>query len=510
MSSIPAQEEIINTPGNMIVCASAGTGKTYTMVSKIEKEIKENNTHRVIAAITFTIKAAKEIRNRLNVDVTGHFIGTNNSFVIEEIIKPFAKDVYGGEYDIDMSTDYSIKEESFSECMERLKNEKIICSYNDNKKNFVFELAMEIVKQSKACRLFLEAKYFKIFVDEYQDCDKDMHTFFMYLCDVLKIDLFVVGDEKQSIYIWRGAYPEAFISITKKPNFIVKKLHQNFRSCKNIQNYSNLLDDGTREMYEKDDNSSIILLKTTSTSWVNDVRDYLDASKTIALLRFSNNNAKIGADELSQTGIEFIYVPRTPLSEVPPDVSWLFNAIAQYMILSNYSVYDFIEEIPEESINDNKVIYFLNKELSAIEKAFQAGDNDKIYIHVREIASYFGYNLIDKNIGQMIDTINDETYHPAFRMDELSHVAITFHASKGLEYDQVILFSDDYSLDESKPKESNGICNHYVAATRAKSKLIIIALQDEGIIWKTEKFMKNLTQIFKKSNVDVADVLTIV
>lgn len=50
---------------------------------------------------------------------------------------------------------------------------------------------------------FLKAKYFKIYIDEYQDCDYAMHQFFMYLCKQLDIHLFVVGDEKQSIYIWR-------------------------------------------------------------------------------------------------------------------------------------------------------------------------------------------------------------------------------------------------------------------------------------------------------------------
>ena len=47
------QKEIVDLSGNMIVSASAGTGKTHTMVSKIEKEIEENHTHKVIAAITF-------------------------------------------------------------------------------------------------------------------------------------------------------------------------------------------------------------------------------------------------------------------------------------------------------------------------------------------------------------------------------------------------------------------------------------------------------------------------
>ena len=80
---------------------------------------------------------------------------------------------------------------------------------------------IEIIKGTLflTCRLYLQAKYFKIYIDEYQDCDKSMHKFFMYLCDELNIETFVVGDEKQSIYIWRGAYPEAFKSIWNKPNF---------------------------------------------------------------------------------------------------------------------------------------------------------------------------------------------------------------------------------------------------------------------------------------------------
>ena len=167
MNLSPIQEEIVNTPGNLIVRASAGTGKTYTMVSKIAKEISENRTHKVVAAITFTIKAAQEIKDRLSVDVTRHFIGTNNSFVIEEIIKPFMKDVYGSDYDLDMSTDYSkdAKVDTFQAAIEKVKSEGILCSYTDNKQNFIFDLAQKIVENSSACRLFLQAKYFKIYID---------------------------------------------------------------------------------------------------------------------------------------------------------------------------------------------------------------------------------------------------------------------------------------------------------------------------------------------------------
>ena len=160
----PIQKEIVETSGNLIVRASAGTGKTHTMVSKIMHDIE-----------------AAEIKERLNIDVSNHFIGTNNSFAIEEIIKPFMKDVYGKDYKLDMSTDYSVKVGTLDEGIEKIRTEQILCSYINSKKNFIFQLALEILKNSSACQLYLKSKYFKIYVDEYQDCDKDMHALFMYL-----------------------------------------------------------------------------------------------------------------------------------------------------------------------------------------------------------------------------------------------------------------------------------------------------------------------------------------
>ena len=148
MNLSPIQQTIIETGGNLIVRASAGTGKTHTMVNKIVKDIDDNRSHKVIAAITFTIKAAQEIKDRLTVDTVRHFIGTNNSFAIEEIIKPFMKDVYGDDFDIDMSTDYSEKVNDFQEGVDKIKNEGVLCSYINSRQNFIFELAYKIVELS--------------------------------------------------------------------------------------------------------------------------------------------------------------------------------------------------------------------------------------------------------------------------------------------------------------------------------------------------------------------------
>lgn len=495
----PVQEKIINTSGNLIVRASAGTGKTHTMVNKIAKEINDNHTHKVVAAITFTIKAAQEIKDRLSADVTQHFIGTNNSFVIEEIIKPFMKDVYGSDYDIDMSTDYSREEKvnTFQEAIEKIKNDGVLCSYTDNKKNFIFELAQKIVEKSSACKLYLQAKYFKIYIDEYQDCDKSMHSLFMYLCDTLKIETFVVGDEKQSIYIWRGAYPEAFVSIWGKKNFTTIFMGDNFRSCKQIQNYSNLLYDETRNLYSPiNDLSSIIWLSPTMANWSSEVLKYIDADKKSALLRFSNDNARIGASELSSSGVDYTYIPQTPIAEITTDTAWLYSAIAKYFIIEKFSAYDVISEIPVEGNETRKLVSAIKRMLNKIEQSIDG--KDSFCLAVDALATYLGYVTRDEHLNKLFETITDEKYHVAFETEKYQHIAITFHSSKGLEFEQVIVFAEDYRLSDI-----SSLYNHYVAVTRAKSKLIIVKLSN----YNANCFQSNLAKIFAKSDVEINDVL---
>ena len=499
MKLSPIQEKIINTSGNLIVRASAGTGKTHTMVNKIAKEINDNRTHKVVAAITFTIKAAQEIKDRLSVDITQHFIGTNNSFVIEEIIKPFIKDVYGTDYDIDMSTDYSreAKVETFQNAIDKIKNEGVLCSYTDNKKNFIFELAQEIVENSTACRLYLQAKYFKIYIDEYQDCDKSMHNFFMYLCDKLNIETFIVGDEKQSIYIWRGAYPEAFKSILNKPNFKQKFMGDNFRSNQQIQNYSNLLCDGTRDLYNPTDNiDNIVWLSSTDANWATKVLSNVDPNKSSALLRFSNKNAKNGASELTINGLEYVYIPQLPIADITTETAWLYTAIAKYFILEKYSVYDVISEIPVEGNESRKTVSTIKKLLSKIEE--NINDESLFSSSVTALAKYLGYETRQDHIDKLFETISDSNYHVTFEQDKYKHIATTFHSSKGLEFEQVIVFAEDYSL-----KDMPSIYNHYVAATRAKNKLIIVKLNN----YYANCFQNNLQNIFSKSGHNIEDVV---
>ncbi len=499
----PIQKEIVEQPGNLIVRASAGTGKTHTMVSKIVYDIEHQHTHKVVAAITFTIKAANEIKERLAIDTTNLFIGTNNSFAIEEIIKPFMKDVFGKEYKIDMSTDYSVKVKNFDEGLAKIKDEQILCSYVNNKENFIFQLALDILKKSKACQLYLQAKYFKIYIDEYQDCDKDMHDLFMYICEKLKIDTFVVGDEKQSIYMWRGAYPRAFMGIWERKDFSKKFMRENFRSCQQIQNYSNLLCNETRDLYNPvDDLSSVIMICATETNWVSTVIPYLDEKKKCALLRYSNANAEAGAKELTDRDMEFTYIPQIPIADITTESSWLYNAIAKFFILPKYTAYDFRDEIPNEVVGNKRILNYIKKTMAELDESIKQGDLNSFSKQIEAMATYLGYETKEDYCERLYKTICDEKFHPAFNIDELKRIAITFHSSKGLEFEQVILFVSDYRLSNEQE-----VYNHYVAATRAKSKLIMVYINND---WNASQFAKNINNILAESNLKMSDVATVV
>ncbi|WP_288549718.1 ATP-dependent helicase [uncultured Bifidobacterium sp.] len=490
------QQQIVNTSGNLIVQASAGTGKTATMVAKIAAEIENNHTHKVVAAITFTIKAAQEIKERITIDTSRHFIGTNNRFAIEEIIKPFLKDVYGDEFDVDMDTDYRIRVDSFSEGLNKIKQDKVLCSYRDSKKNFVFDLAFDVITKSSACRLYLQAKYFKIYIDEYQDCDKSMHKLFMYICNNLHIDTFVIGDEKQSIYIWRGAYPEAFKSLGEKPNFKKILMRDNFRSCQQIQNYSNLLCEETRGLYTPIKNLDHIILITPKTQdWPSEVLQYINPQKRTALLRFKNDDAECGASELNNAGSNFAFIPHPPIADITTETAWLYTAIAKYVILPEYSVYDLISEIPAEMNIGGKSITVIKSKLESIK---QVESREQFDTAVRSLCDYFGYKTHSKHLDKLLSTISNKKYHTAFNTDKYQNIALTFHSSKGLEFDQVILFARDYDLSTM-----NGIYNHYVAATRAKDKLVIVKSFD----YCSNRFEDNLTKIFALSGLSMHDLV---
>ena len=119
------------------------------------------------------------------------------------------------------------------------------------------------------------------------------------------------------------------------------------------------------------------------------------------------------------------------------------------------------------------------------------------YQVVKKFIDIHSYSTKREHVEKLYQTILDSTYHVAFEPEKYKHVAITFHSSKGLEFDQVVIFAEDYRLSDM-----SSICNHYVAVTRAKHKLIIVCINN----FNTGIFLKKNAEILSESNLCLTDV----
>ncbi|SEW20490.1 UvrD-helicase domain-containing protein [[Clostridium] fimetarium] len=467
------REAIINQVGNISISASAGTGKTHTTILKIKHEIKVNTSFQTFAAITFTKKAAKEIQTRLSGAKGDGFVGTNDNFVLKEIICPFMYDVYGREFKKELRPDYSSENQvgKFEDGIEKIKQYGYICKYADNKKNFSFQLALNILKRSEAARLYLQSKYYRIYIDEYQDSDKDMHNLFMYICDTLNILLFIVGDLKQSIYGWRGGYSKGFEQIISNSNFSQYRLRHNFRSVISIQNFSNMFMDDVRCDVRKEefDNGVCCFAYRESGYAVEKIKEWIQFESTSAFLVRRNDDGKKWASELKNNDLEFTFISGSPLdnNDLESEHVWISRQLAYFLIKELYSEFDFYDEIPNsDSYNFAKI----KTALQRVEKSM--GDKEvfeQCCYGLYEILGYENSEKIRKEVTVLYQVINDEQYIPTYNSDKFRHVVTTIHSAKGLQYAQVIVLAENYNLQNEEDLNL-----HYVAVSRPEKRLLVL------------------------------------
>lgn len=467
------REKIINSDGNIVISASAGTGKTYTTIQKIKYEIQKNYDFRTFSAITFTRKAAKEIETRLGSEKGEGFVGTNDTFVLQEVIRPFMYDVYGREYKKEIRPDYSNANRirHFDDGIINLRKNGNICKYYNNKENFTFQLGLDILRKSEAARLYLQSKYYRIYIDEYQDSDYDMHEFFMYICKKLGVNLFIVGDLEQSIYGWRGGYIHGFKKILQNDSFHRFELKHNFRSVIGIQNYANIFMEDARKDFQKiefDDSVHCFAYKMKKYA-LEKVEQWLDKDKNCAFLIRRRDEGKEWASDLQRKGLDFTFIPSSPLdnSELESEHIWIARLVALFLLKEIYSEYDFYDEIPN---SDAYNFAHIRKLLQQIEN--NRLEYEKFKENVFTLYEYFGYEFntkVDKEIETLFEVICDSQYFSTYNPDKFEHVITTIHASKGLQYKQVIILAENYDLDDNE--DSN---LHYVAVTRPEQRLLVL------------------------------------
>ena len=265
------------TEGPLLVLSGAGTGKTRVLIART-KYILDNNLAKPwqIMLLTFTNKAANEIKNRLiqnissDINVSDLWVGTfhsvclrilrynfekaglNQNFIIlnEDEQKTVIKSVLS-KMNLDPKG-YSLSNlvEEFSLIKDKGSNSsnKIFNEYNKELKRLnAVDFGDIIIKVVSLFNLYpdIAEKYqrqFKyIMVDEFQDTSVSQYEFLKKISFINK-NICCVGDDDQSIYSWRGAEIKNMLDFNKNfEDLEIIRLETNYRSTKNILGVANSL-----------------------------------------------------------------------------------------------------------------------------------------------------------------------------------------------------------------------------------------------------------------------------
>jgi len=275
----PQLEAVTHVDGPLLVLAAAGSGKTRVITRRVAHLLSRGIAPENILALTFTNKAAGEMRERIEALVPGarvwvgtfhgfcarllrtygSLVGLDASFTIYDQADRLRAirdvlDALGGE-------DSPITPEKIEAAISRAKNDlaspkalahrarddkdrliaKVYAAYEERLKSLsavdfddLLVHVVSILKNHKDVRASLDKRYRYVLVDEYQDTNLAQYA----IVRALSVDypnLCVTGDPDQSIYGWRGANLKNILEFEDDyPSVRVVKLEHNYRSTKNI------------------------------------------------------------------------------------------------------------------------------------------------------------------------------------------------------------------------------------------------------------------------------------
>lgn len=275
------QEAVEHIEGPLLILAGAGSGKTSTMTHRIAHMVEQGISQYNILAVTFTNKAAAEMRTRVE-DLIGpcndmwimtfhamclrilrvypEIIGYQPNFVIYDTQdqKTLVKNILkaNGISDREFSPQYllaiisnskekSLDADSYKNDVEDNYKTKVIYTVfkayeNELKKNNAMDFddlllnTVKLFEADEAVLLKYQNRFHYIMVDEYQDTNHIQYKLIKMLAESHH-NLCVVGDDDQCIYEWRGADIRNILDFEKDfKEAKVIKLEQNYRSVGNI------------------------------------------------------------------------------------------------------------------------------------------------------------------------------------------------------------------------------------------------------------------------------------
>ncbi len=296
----PQRQAVLHDAGPALVLAGAGSGKTRVLTHRIAYLVRSGRArHDEILAITFTNKAAQEMRDRveglLGARIKGMWVTTFHSACVRILRSEADKLGYTKSFTIYDQADarrmvkrcldeLGVDPKRFtpaavlhqiSDAKNKLRDSEdygtLVGSYFERTIADVYKLyeqelikanAMDfddlLVRTVNVMELFPEVRdryrqaFRYVLVDEYQDTNHAQYRLLSLLCGGGHDNLMVVGDDAQSIYGFRGADIRNILDFERdRPNATVITLDQNYRSTQTILSAANAVIAGNREQKQK-------------------------------------------------------------------------------------------------------------------------------------------------------------------------------------------------------------------------------------------------------------------
>ncbi len=536
--------------GNALVLSTAGSGKTTVIIARVGRLLYENKCDSKILTITFSKMAANDMKDRFQTLYNSRYnaqtefstihafsykivrnfykrkginfeLLTSNYQVLGEILKTYYSKSYFSyvsEEEVEnlASTisyvdnmminpteykDYGIEIKGFDKLYEAYKTYKAQNRLIDFDDMLIY--AHKIIKSSNNIKDNIKNSFQYVQIDEMQDTSKIQHEIIKQITDK---NLFMVGDDDQAIYSFRGSYPDfmlEFKNIYKDGKIF--HLDNNYRSDKNIVEGARSFIEINKKRYKKAINTENLKEKEINITKVNSRAEQakliteelskIDDKSTVGILFRYNMSALILANKFNENNLDFYLKedktrffnspvlndvlaflnlalnPRDKesfariyyksytyftknmcriVTESQRDDLTVFDILDNYRYFDHY-VYDRINQFKTDINYINKLkpkdaIRFIKTELeylSYLERMKEEGRNNHANsLHILEIIEEIGSYC--SNIKEFIEKISNlqNIIKNASENTNSNVTLTTIHSAKGLEYDYVFMIDN--------------------------------------------------------------------
>lgn len=529
------QKTAYESPGNTVVLAGPGSGKTTVLTLKMMKLLQEEIPEPLgLACLTFSREAAREFTDRLRslgyIKTKNVFLGTVHSFCLKEIIGRFAKmydigipmpikiisekekasliakaaELTGIESYASMDASRLLGVSGKSEIDIQVDQKMVVLAEQYEKLLYskgLIDYEAIIIESTKMLQKYpyisecLSARYPWILIDEYQDLGRPLHEMVISLVENSAIRFFAVGDPDQSIYGFQGAVPDYLIELSNRSDVDKISLINNYRSNQDIiDGFELMLSKSRGYIAELRKNEEAIYEFISLDSEMDDQYDFFVnsvfpkcqkegiPSEEIAVLLGNNEECKCLAEKCKAAGIPYYIVKHS--FDRSDFVKWV-ELCAMWVMGDADSVFSDLYDYWKELLYVKAPDWFLSADDDMIErkKLLYSLEASRQYIHSAQ--EWFEFIRRDLKFDEVLAD-ND------FLPDEIDNLDKLYLELSGNEY-------KSYGVEKfckiGKPE------NQVVISTRHSSKglefevVVMMGMEDNRFpLWHTKKDKRKLEE----------------